>query len=257
MSETQKRHFYSTLERGLKVLSLFDEKHTSFSLKDISRLTEINKSSVYNLVNTLVELGYLSKDEQTKRIKVGPYSIILSHNLMSSHYIFKIVQKFINYISSAHDLSVYAVILENRTLISQYVGEAFDYFDIISAPLEKLCYCTSLGKALLAYLPEKEVQDLISSIDLVKRTEKTIHTKRDLIQDLETIKKRGYSINDEEYIDGIISIAAPFFHQGNERPKGAVCFDFYTHKCSLEQAEREYSDILLRLAKDLSSAIST
>jgi IclR family pca regulon transcriptional regulator len=195
MSKPQKQHFYSTLEKGLKVLSLFDEKHTSYSLKDISRLTDINKSSAYNLVNTLVELGYLSKDEQTKRIKVGPYSIILSHNLMSSHYIFKIVQKFINYISNAYNLSVYAVILENRTLISQYVGEAFDYFDIVSAPLEKLCYCTSLGKTLLAYLPEEEVHDLISRIDLMKRTEKTILTKSDLIQDLETIKKRGYFIH--------------------------------------------------------------
>ena len=74
------------------------------SVVALSQLTGINKSSTYNLINTFVELGFLSKDEKTKMIKVGPNAIILSHNLMSSHYIFKIVQKFISYTSTAYIL---------------------------------------------------------------------------------------------------------------------------------------------------------
>ncbi len=257
MSTAQKQHFYGTLEKGLKILSLFDQKSTSFSLKTISQMTGINKSSAYNLVNTFVELGYLSKDEQTKRIKVGPNAIILSHNLMSSHYIFRIVQKFISYTSTAYDLSVYSVILENRTLISQYVGEIIDYYDIISVPLEKLCYCTALGKALLAYLPEREVSDIISCLNFETKTDKTITNEDALIVDLAKTRKRGYSINDEEYKEGIIAISAPFFNLSDNKPVGAVCFDFYTHQCSLEKAEKKYSDILLKLARDLSSAITT
>ena len=256
MSKPQKQHFYGTLEKGIKILSLFDQNNTSFSLKDISQMLGINKSSVYNLVNTFVELGYLSKDEHTKRIKVGPKAIILSRNLMSSHYIFKIVQKFITYISTAHNLSVYSVILEKRTLISQFVGETFDYFDIISAPLDELCYCSALGKALLAYLPEDEVYEIISGVDYVKKTDKTIANKNDLIADLKKTKARGYAINDEEYVEGIIAISAPFFNLKENRPVGAVCFDFYKHQCSLDKAEREYSDILLKLARDLTSAIA-
>lgn len=255
MIKTQKQHFYGTLEKGIRILSLFDQKNTSFSLKDISRLTGTNKSSTYNLVNTFVELSYLSKDEQTKRIKVGPKAIILSHNLMSSHYIFKIVQKFTSYTSTAYDLSVYSVILENRTLISQYVGDIIDYYDIISVPLEKLCYCTALGKALLAYLPEGETSDIIFGLNYEKKTDKTITNEDELMADLEKIRNRGYSTNDEEFKEGIISISAPFFNLNNNKPIGAVCFDFYTHQCSLEKAERDYSDILLRLGRDLSSAI--
>jgi len=220
-------------------------------------MTGFNKSTTYNLVNTFVELGYLSKDEQTKRIKVGPNAIILSHNLMSSHYVFKLVQKFISYTSTAYNLSVYSVLLEKRTLISQHVGEIIDYYDLISVPFEKLCYCTALGKALLAYLPDEETTDIISGLDYKEKTGKTITNEEDLIVDLAKIRNRGYAFNDEEYKDGIIAIAAPFFNLNDNKPIGAVCFDFYTNQCSLEKAEREYSDILLKLARDLSSAITS
>lgn len=257
MSKPQKRHFYGTLDKGLRVLSLFDEGHTSFSLKDISQLTGINKSSTYNLVNTLVELGYLSKDEQTKRIKVGPYSIILSHNLISGHYTHKIVQKFISYISTAYNLSVYAATLENRTLVSQYVGDAFDYFNFVSIPLEKLCYCTSVGKAILAYLPKKEVHGIVSDLNYEKKTVNTITDEANLFADLKKTRTRGYSTSNEEFVEGITSIAAPFFSLRDNKLIGVVCFDFYTKQISLEEVERKYSDILLKLARDLSSAITT
>jgi len=255
MSKIEKPHFYGTLEKGLKVLSLFDQKHSSLSLKAVSEMSGINKSSSFNLVNTLVELGFLSKDEQTKLIKVGPRAIILSHNLMSGHYVMKIVQKFISYTSAAHKLSIYAVILEKKTLISQFVGETFDYFDIISAPLEELCYCTALGKALLAYLPEAERIDILKDLRFEKRTEKTITNQHDLIEDLEKTRNRGYAINDEEYIKGIISIAAPFFDLRENRPIGAVCFDFYAHQYSLERIEKDYLNILLKLVKDISESV--
>jgi IclR family pca regulon transcriptional regulator len=257
MSKPQKQHFYGTLEKGLNILSLFDQNHTNLSLKEISQLTGINKSTAYNLVNTFVEMGYLNKEEHTKRIKVGPNAIILSHNLTSSHYIFKIVQKFISYTATAHNLSVYSVILENRTIISQYAGEIFDYFDIISAPLKELCYCTALGKALLAYLPEGEVKDLVSGLDYVKRTGNTIMNEDDLLADLKKTRSRGYSVNNEEYKEDIVSIAAPFFNLKEKKPAGAVCFDFSTNQYSLEKAEREYVNILLQLARDISSAIPT
>ena len=124
-------------------------------------------------------------------------------------------------------------------------------------PLEKLCYCTALGKALLAYLPEEETSDIISCLDYETKTDKTITNDDGLMADLTKTRNRGYSINDEEYKEGIIAISAPFFNLNDNKPIGAVCFDFYTHQCSLEKAEREYSDILLKLARDLSSAITT
>jgi len=255
MSKGNRQHFYGTLEKGLKVLSLFDQKHSSLSLKDVTEMTGINKSTAFNIVNTMVELGFLSKVEQTKQIKVGPRGIILSHNLMSGHYAMKVVQKFISYTSARHKLSIYAVILENRTLISQFVGEAFDYFDIISAPLEKLGYCTALGKALLAYLPETDRDDIIKDLEFEKRTERTIMNRHDLIADLDRTKNKGYAVNNEEYLQGIISIAAPFFNLRENRPIGAVCFDFSTREYSLQRAEQDYVTILFKLARDISESI--
>lgn len=249
------RHFYATLAKGLKVLSLFNKKRAALSLKSISQMTGINPATVYNLVNTLVELGFLSRDENARLIKVGPNAVILGHNLMTGHLVMMIVQKFIKYASVAHRLSIYAVILENGTLISQFEGDAFDYYDIITFPCDKLCYCTALGKALLAFFPEEEREAITHGLKYERKTDNTITNRDDLLADLEKTRSRGYAINREEYRNGILSIAAPFFNLGENKLRGAVCFDFYTRDYTLEQIEKAYLDILLKLVKDISDAI--
>ncbi|MCS6806830.1 MAG: IclR family transcriptional regulator, partial [Blastocatellia bacterium] len=75
--------------------------------------------------------------------------------------------------------------------------------------------CTGVGKALIAYLPEEQLHELIKHRGLPRHNHKTITSPDKLIQDLQKVRARGYSLDDEEDELGVRCIGAPVFnHQG-------------------------------------------
>lgn len=77
-------------------------------------------------------------------------------------------------------------------------------------------YCTGLGKALLAYLPEWEVRSIIGQEKFHRYTANTLLNVELLLKDLSQIRQRGYSIDDEEHLPGILCVGAPVFNAKNE-----------------------------------------
>jgi len=114
-----------------------------------------------------------------------------------------------------------------------------------------------LGKAVLAQLEDAEMSSFFKSLQLKKLTPKTICTKEELLKDLKLTKNRGYSINDEEYIQGLICIGAPLINFNTKTVAGAVSLDFPSSELSLSAIERNYTGILTKLASELSGIITT
>jgi len=255
MSKISNQHYSKSLEKGFKILSLFNQSSPNLSLKEISQKSGIIKTSAFNYVNTMVKLGYLSKDERTKMVKLGPKAIALGRDLMAGHDIFHIIKKFSKYVTNIHDFSVDSIILDGNTLVRLYVSEISDASRIISGRAEESWHCSSLAKSLLAFLPEEETEAIMNSTIFKKHTEKTITSKKNLIADLEKVRKKGYATNNEEFLEGFIAIGAPFYNLRENRPIGAVSFDFFTSQYSLETIEQKYSSLLLDLARDISEAI--
>ena len=81
--------------------------------------------------------------------------------------------------------------------------------------------------------------------------------KEELLKDLKLTKNRGYSINDEEYIQGLICIGAPLINFNTKTVAGAVSLDFPASELSLSAIERNYTGILTKLASELSGIITT
>jgi len=77
-------------------------------------------------------------------------------------------------------------------------------------------HCTSLGKLLLAYLPEEERHELLPQMKLNKRTPNTITGKRALLDELGAIREEGVAVNDEELAAGLYAIAAPIRDETRE-----------------------------------------
>lgn len=75
-------------------------------------------------------------------------------------------------------------------------------------------YCTSLGKAMLAFQPEETIAKIASSIRFTRYTPKTLCSREKLFEHLETVRRRGYAIDDEEIELGVRCIGAPIFNEG-------------------------------------------
>jgi IclR family pca regulon transcriptional regulator len=77
-------------------------------------------------------------------------------------------------------------------------------------------YATSLGKAIVAFLPESELAEFLNDIDLKPLTRNTITRRNKFREELRTIRGKGYSINNAENDEGIRSVAAPVWDQSGQ-----------------------------------------
>jgi IclR family pca regulon transcriptional regulator len=118
-------------------------------------------------------------------------------------------------------------------------------------------YCSSLGKAILSALPQNEMLKIVEGLPSEKKTANTFANKADLIADLEKSRERGYALNNEEWVPGLIAIAAPLINLHTSEVKGAVCFDFSTIQYSIKKVEKKYAKVIIKLASDISQLLST
>lgn len=119
----------------------------------------------------------------------------------------------------------------------------------------KELYCSALGKAIMAFLPGPELERISEEQSYKPRTQRSICTRENLIQNLHAVRERGNSINNEEYVLGLISIGAPLFAGQSGRVMGAISFDFSTAEYTLAYCEQNYSKELIKLSKKISAAL--
>jgi DNA-binding IclR family transcriptional regulator len=111
-------------------------------------------------------------------------------------------------------------------------------------------YCTSLGKALLAFLDKNKIGEYMNNIELIKKAKNTITDKAKLIMNLKNIKQMKYAVDMEENEDGIVCIGAPIFNF-ESFPIAAVSISVVANRVDL-QLIREYADKVLLCAREIS-----
>ena len=250
------QYFSKTLERGLTILTLFDRDHTRLSLSEIYQSTDINKPSAYRLTNTLVKMGYLKKISGNKLLKLGPKSIALGQNFIQGFELLQATQLLIDKTYADHEVTIGSALLDGYSLISLYKREVFNTIYFRQPLIMKDLYARAMGKAVLAQMSQKELKHYFKSVSIKKHTPKTKDKIEDMMADLEETRNRGYSVNDEEYMVGLICIGAPLMNYQTNTVVGAISFDFPISEQSLNSIERNYIGTLTKLASDISDVIT-
>jgi IclR family pca regulon transcriptional regulator len=244
-------YFSKIVEKSLRILNLFTPETPHLSQKDIILKTRINPASTYRLVVTLVQLGYLKKDPQTKLIKLGSAALILSNTVIASFDMLHVLKPAIDEAFEKYKVTIDSGLLDGEKNVFLYRREAPDtlVFKLpVSAP--NLIHCSAMGKAILAWMPEDELARTLDGLTLIRRTPNTLTSRAALLADLQRTRERGYSINDEEMIPGLISLGAPLTKRGGG-VLGAITFDFATVQYTLEEAEKRFVPALLKLVEDI------
>jgi len=245
-------YFSTTLDKGLIILSLFDRNHSSRRLSEISKITGINKTSVYRFVNTFVKLGYLRKSENNNLLRLGPKSFVLGHNFFHGFDILQSVKPIIEKTFLENKISIDSAMLHEHKLISLYRKEVANLIFLRLPLIMDDLHARAMGKAILANMESADLSAFLKNIKLKKLTLNTIVNPKALLKDLELSRERGYSINNEEYVKGLISIGAPLINYNTNKVTGAVSLDFPASEYSLEIIESSYTGILTKLASEMS-----
>jgi IclR family KDG regulon transcriptional repressor len=193
-------------ERSLGVTELANR------ITGLSGSARMHKSTVYRFLNSLKELGYVTQDPDTEQysmtLKLFEVGIAVRERLE----LWREAQPVIKRIAQATGETIHLATLDEERLV--YLGKIESSKTLRVSMMSRVgqsapAYCTGLGKTLLSHVSPQRVTEILKKEKLVPFTKKTITTRTVLDRELETIRRRGYGIDDEEHEVGVRCVAAP------------------------------------------------
>jgi IclR family transcriptional regulator, KDG regulon repressor len=203
--------------RAIDIISLFSTSRTCLGITEIAASLTLSKGTVWSLADTLEKRGFLQKDPESRKYRIGPKLYELGMVYIGGLEINSTASRPVHRLASRTRLNARVGIWEGGTVLITLLAlpKAEDSMSQQIGPRVP-AYCSAVGKALLAYLEPGELQNYLAGATLVRHTRNTIVAPEILVQDLEKTRERGYSIGREEMIPGNAALGAPIFGRKKE-----------------------------------------
>jgi DNA-binding IclR family transcriptional regulator len=202
------------LDRALSILELLSFVRHGLTLPELSRRLEMPRSSTHCLLVTLERRGYLHRNEHTNRYMFGRKLFSVANTALSGLKLREQAAPLLRDLMRRTRLTVHMAILEHGEAVlvekieppgmlrlATWIGKRMDL------------HATGVGKALLAYLPDEEIDALITGHGLPRYNDNTITSVRKLREEMARVRRAGYSVEDQEGEIGFRCIGAPVFDE--------------------------------------------
>lgn len=251
-------HFVQSVARALSVMRSFTADRRAQTLAEVARETGLDRATARRLLLTLADLGYVTNNGRA--FELSPRILELGYAYLSSMSLPEIAQPHVQ--SLARELNetaalavldgdeiVYVALVPSARLVAVKIsiGTRFD------------AYTTSMGRVLLAGLPDAELDERFSRLRLEKRTDHTIHSAQTLRDEIDKVRKQGWSLVDSELEEGLRGAAAPVRDRVG-RVIAAANVSVHAGRTTPELVERDYIPRVLRTVRlieaDLVSSVA-
>jgi IclR family transcriptional regulator, pca regulon regulatory protein len=209
MSNEDDRYIVGGIVRCFEVLRCFDREHPSLSMNDVARILGWRSSEPFRILYTLVALGYLRRDPQTKRYELSTKVLELGFSALANLQLPELCQPYLERLRAQTNGSAHLGILENNEIL--YIGRVASRSILgsnIGVGSRLAAHATAIGKMLLACKPEAWVRDWLSHNELLAFTPKTFAISDAFLAELANVRERGYAYSDQEFDAGVRSVAA-------------------------------------------------
>jgi DNA-binding IclR family transcriptional regulator len=200
------------VERALAILETAARRSEGLTNSEISRRLGIPKSSASYILRTLERRGYLRREAESGRYRLGLKVLSLGRDVLAGLDIKEIALPVLRSLVDRTQLTAHLAVFEH--------GEAV-YIEKVDAPgfikmdtwvgKRMNIHSTSVGKTLVAHVPKAEVETLVHTRGLKRCTPKTITGLKGFLAELERVRVQGYAVDDEENSLGARCLAAPVF----------------------------------------------
>jgi DNA-binding IclR family transcriptional regulator len=250
-SESLKTPSLPAVERAMAVLEEIAHSRSGMSLTELTQKLKLPRSSMHCLLVTLERCGYLQRGNSRGRYHFGAKIFSLTNLALGGIGLREIANPFLRALVRRTGLTAHMAILahDQAVLIEQVTPAGVSRVATwLGKSLE--VHCSALGKALIAYLPEEDLNRIIRDHGLPKLNDNTIVSPRKLLEELARTRRNGYSIDDEEADMGTRCLGAPVFNSEG-RVVTAISLMGTT-----EQVTPETLDALLTDLKRTAEAVS-
>jgi IclR family transcriptional regulator, pca regulon regulatory protein len=248
-----------SLERGLAILSAFKPATPELGISELARFLGLTRSTSHRYVATLARLGYLQQNPQSRKYRLGPRVLDLGFSAINSMELRQIAATHLQQLSDETGHTVNMAILDGTDIVyiercrsSQQGQREIDLNLHVGSRLP--AYCTSMGKVLLAGLPEPELADVLDKVQFQQRGPNTLVERRALVDALAAVRDAGIAVNNEELAYGLRSIAVPV-RDNSGGVVAAINLAVHRSLVSMEDLVIRLSPALKRTANEISARI--
>ncbi|HEY4141861.1 MAG TPA: IclR family transcriptional regulator [Pseudolabrys sp.] len=202
------RHSIQSVDRALFLLETIAEAGGEATLTELATRTGLNISTCHHLLATLIQRGFAAKVSGRRLYALGSRIIALSHACLQVD-LPRRAQPYLEAINRATGETVHLAGLQGDNVMTLAVREARHAVRVDSGKIGKVeaPHATSVGKAMMAWLPEDEIRRILGH-NLKRFTDKTITDMPTLLESLRHVRRNGYAIDREEYLPGVVCVGA-------------------------------------------------
>jgi DNA-binding IclR family transcriptional regulator len=204
------RYRIHVIDRAAQILDSFGFDHQELSVSEIGAKTGLHRSTAHRILMALEYNDLIKQNPDTGKYHLGIKLFKLGHQAVSQLNLREICRPFLMRIMNETQETVHLAVLDDDQVL---------YLDKVEGPHALRMpsrvgrhiptYCTSLGKAMLSCLDDHEVKNIFRSRVLRPYTANTVKTLDRLLTDLRVIRRRGYSVDNEEIEIGLRCVGAP------------------------------------------------
>lgn len=202
------------LEKGFGLLEFLTQYPAGVSMQEIVSQLNQPKTSVYRLLNSMVQMGYICKNEENacyflskKLLRLGLAALGESNLVEQSLPQMRVLR------DSIRESVMLGIMMHNRVVLLEQMLGSHNFTFLLRPGISFNLHSSAPGKLFVAYAPEEERESLIQSIDYTLYNKNTIASPEIMRKEVKQILKAGYAVDLEEEMAGVHCIAAPIFNQ--------------------------------------------
>jgi IclR family pca regulon transcriptional regulator len=207
--DIKKSDYIQSLEKGLKVISSFDSDNHQMTLTEVAKRVDLTRSNARRILLTLQSLGYV-KCLDGKQFSLSAKVLGLGYSFLSALPVRDLAHSYMQELTHEVNESCSMATLDGQHMVYVARVQTKRIMTISLGIGTRLpLHATSMGKVLMAGLEPNALAELLKDMELEKFTEYTITDKQKLLERIELVRNRAWSISDQELEIGVRSIASP------------------------------------------------
>jgi len=220
-----------SVQKAFKILQTIADSSSGLGVSELAKQLKIGKSTVHGITSSLEDLGVLVRDPIDKRYHMGYTLLELGRKAYGRIEWREIARPLMERLMETVEETVFLGIMNGDHITILDVVESHHEMKITSPPGSRLpLLAGATGKVFLSQLEEKRAKEIVQKMGLTRFTVKSVTDPKAFLRQVEETKKKGYALDDEEYLLGVRAIAAPI--QAVSLPPAAIWVVGFTSSLS-------------------------
>ena len=245
-----------SLAKGFKVLQAFTAQEAELTMAEVARKCGVDNATAFRFLNTLVDLGYVDKVDNTRRFRLSLKVLDLGFHAIAHSDLRTLARPILrSLVGEVNEAASVAVLDGSDVMYAERVQAGLTQLGVdVRIGSRVPAYSSAVGQAILAWLPREAQLRVLRGQPLIRRTATTLTDMDALLQRLDTVRTRGYAVSDQENVSGVVVLAAPVFDIDG-LPIAALSVAAPVWQITLQQFEAGTAAAVLQASTTLARAL--